>query len=126
MDKLSDFMRRKFAEKLKVPVEEVEELYTFVQEHFFLSVNSRQQPPAEKPKLFYTRLWFKDDEDAYIIAEFDRKAPLSSPAEALDKTLNRVTDTVFSYFKYFPTNILILFDTKRERKRIMAESWYFK
>ncbi len=119
-------MRKQYAEKLKVPVEEVEELHTFVQEHFYLSINSYPQPPAGKPKLFYSRLWFKDDEDAYIIAEFDKKAPLSSPAEALDKAVTQVSRTTFSYFKYFPTNILILFDTKRERNRIMTESWYFK
>lgn len=126
MNQFLEFAKRHFAEKLCVSAEKVEKLYNFVQEHFYLSINSTPSFLTEQPQKFYSRLWFQDDDNAYIIAEFDKKAPLSTPVEALEKALIQVNRTTFSYFKYFPTNILILFDTERERKKIMAESRYFK
>lgn len=123
MDNISLFMRQQYAQKLGVSIEEVIELYDFVQEHFFISVNRLPAFPSENPKQFYARLWFKDEEDAYILKEFEAH---ESPFLALEIGLEQVLHTKLSKsFLPIPSNILILFDINRERKRITNESWYF-
>ncbi len=114
MNQFLKFAKRHFAEKLGVSAEDVEKWYDFVNKNFFIYIASSKYISPDKPETFSGQSEFKTPEDALNIA--------------LQK-VNSVEFTREIHFTVFcdiPFNALILFDTERERKRIMEKDSLFK
>lgn len=135
MNQFLEFAKRHFAEKLGVSAEEVEKWYDFVNKNFFIYIETSKFISPDKPETFSATLHYSNDRDdcgtaAHLVGfqTSSGQSEFKTPEDALDIALRKVNSVEFTreiHFTVFcdiPFNALILFDTERERKRIMAES----
>lgn len=127
MSTFYDFAQRYFAEKLGVPVEQVEEIYETVQKSFKINVESSKYYSPDKPERFTANLQC-EDEDWVNLCGFQNKDGQSefiTPEEAFEVAVAQVNDIVLSkrgdYFIpvifLLPPKALLLFDIQQARAR---------
>lgn len=139
MNQFLEFAKRHFAEKLDVSAEEVEKWYDFVNKNFSISITSSKFVHPDAPETFSARLVYFDEADDYRTMEYligfqtsSGQSEFKTPKEALDIALQKVNNVEFTrkiHFTVFcdiPFNALILFNTERERKRIIEKDRLFK
>ena len=139
MSQFLEFAKRYFAEKLGVSAEEVEKWYNFVNKNFSISITSSKFVHPDAPETFSARLAFFDEDDDYRTMEYligfqtsTGQDEFNTPEEALDIALQKVNSVeftrkiLFTVFRNIPFNALILFNTERERKRIIERDHLFK
>ncbi len=134
-----DFAKRHFAEKLGIPAEEVEKWYEFVNKNFFITITNSKFVSPNAPETFSACLQYHNAEDDYSASENligfkseSGQSEFKTPEEALDIALRKVNNVEFTrkiHFVVFcdiPYNALIMFDTEREKERVMKEIAYDK
>ncbi|MBO5441857.1 MAG: hypothetical protein J6J35_02770 [Alphaproteobacteria bacterium] len=133
MSQFLEFAKRHFAEKLGVSAEEVEKWYDFVNKNFSISITSSKMMHPDAPETFSARLLYFDKDDDYGMMEYlagfqtsTGQYEFNTPEEALDIALQQVSSIEFTRLWNIPSNALILFDTERQRERIIKEDYLFK
>lgn len=127
MSTFYDFAQRYFAEKLGVPVEQVEEIYEIVQENFRIDVQSSKYSSPDEPERFTGNLLCKDEDECWVslcgFKNKDGQSKFITHEEAFEVAASQVNDIVLSrrgdYFIpvifSLPPKALLLFDTQQER-----------
>lgn len=126
MSTFYDFAQRYFAEKLGVPVEQVEKIYEMVQKYFYISVDSSKFVYPNKPETFSATLVYSDEDESSRLVGFnkDGQSEFTTPEEAFDVALFKVNNIIIVPNRgdcflplNIPTNALILFDTEKAKEQ---------
>lgn len=138
MNQFLEFTKRYFAEKLGVSAEEVEKWYDFVNKNFYIYIGSSKFVHLDTPETFFATLCYDDENNDYGTSEHlirfktsTGQDEFNTPEEALDIALQKVNnieftrEICFTVFCDIPFNALILFDTERERERIIKKDRLF-
>ena len=137
MKKLSDFTDQQYAEKLGVSIKRIDYLRRYVHRHFYIEINQNPPHTGKKTKTFSARLKIFNANGASLgfltFCSENGKYEFNSPKRALNVALQRIRHLEFEKntmrhlgLGNIPPNILLLFDTEYEKRRIMQKAYFLK
>ncbi len=130
MKKLSDFTDQQYAEKLGVSIRRIDSLRKYVHRHFFIEIYSNPPHRYNKRETFSAHLKILNDYETCLglitFCTKDGKFKFNSPEKALKVALRNIRNVEFEKAEArrignIPPNILLLFDTEEEERRILRK-----